>query len=91
MTLIPELPILKSNKKRIPYMKTTENTYIKNAKVWSKERTFNERTLALQEMMKIAEKHFPETVSLIVMELENERNNIRSENMKRKRMSIIGR
>jgi len=71
-------------------MKTTENTYIENAKVWSKERTFNERTLALQEMMKIAEKHFPETVSLIVMELENERNNIRLENMKRKRMSIIG-
>jgi hypothetical protein len=71
-------------------MKTTENTYIKNAKVWSKERTFNERTLALQEMMKIAEKYFPETVSLIVMELENERNSIRAENMKRKRMSIIG-
>lgn len=72
-------------------METTGNKYIDNAKVWAKERTFNERTLALQEMMKIAKKHFPQNVSLIFMELENERNKIRSENMRRKRMSIIGR
>lgn len=72
-------------------METIENKYIDNAKVWGKERTFNERTIALQEMMKIAKKHFPQTVSLIFMELENERNKIRSENMRRKRMSIIGR
>jgi hypothetical protein len=72
-------------------MKTTENTYIDNARVWAKERTFNEKTLALEEMMKIAEKHCPQTTSLISMELENERNKIRTENVRRKRMVIIGR
>jgi NADH pyrophosphatase NudC (nudix superfamily) len=72
-------------------MKTIGNKYIDNAEIWSKERTFNERTLALQEMHKIAHKHFPQLKPLILMELQNERAKILGQNSRRKRMSIIGR
>lgn len=72
-------------------MKKTGNKYIDNARVWGKQRTFNERTLALLEMIKLAKKHFPETVALIHKELANERNKIMIDNLRRRRMSIIGR
>jgi len=67
-----------------------KNKYTENNKIWSKKRIFNERTLALQEMMKIAGKHFPETLPLIRMELKNERDRINRANIIRLRMSIIG-
>ena len=71
--------------------KEKNQKYIDNAKIWGKERTYNERTLALQEMMKIAGKHYPQILNLIHTELYREREEIRKANYRRKRQSIIGR
>ena len=65
--------------------------YIDNAKIWGKERTYNERTLALEEMKRIAGKHFPQIFDLIDTELYREKEEIKKGNYRRKRQSIIGR
>jgi len=72
---------------------TTEKNqkYIDNAKIWGKERRFNEKTIALEEMIKNARKHCPQIVAILRTELEREKLEILRANMRRKRQSIIGR
>lgn len=73
-------------------MATEKNQkYIDNAKIWGKARTFNEKTLALQEMIKTAHKHCPQIVDILRTELYREQEEIKKANYKRKRQSIIGR
>ena len=72
-------------------MRTMNQKYIDNARIWGKERRFNERTLALQEMIKNARKHCPQIVAVLRTELERERLKIMKANLRRKRQSFIGR
>ena len=76
---------------KINDMNSKNEKYINNAKIWGKERKFNERTLALQEMIKTARKFYPDIVALLRTELYKERLEITLKNIRRKRQSIIGR
>jgi hypothetical protein len=49
----------------------------------------NERTLALKEMLKISDKHFPELKLLIKKELNNELENITIEHLLKKKVDIL--
>jgi hypothetical protein len=66
------------------------NVWMRNPRVTNTQRTFNEKTLALKEMIKISRKHFPHLYPIILKEYNDEMDVLRKDNQRRYRMSIIG-
>jgi len=69
---------------------TINQNYITNSKIWSKGRRYNEKTLALDKLIKDAKKHCPLTVPILKRELHEEKLNILRNNVRRVRQSILG-
>ena len=72
-------------------MDNTINIWTRTPRITKTERTFNEKTLALKEMIKISKKHFPHLVGILWKEYNYEMEILRHDNQRRLRMSIIGR
>jgi hypothetical protein len=72
-------------------MDNTENIYMNHARIWSKERIISEKTIALKKTINVAKKYFPHLIPLLQNELEYEYERLRYDNLRRKRMSLIGR
>lgn len=72
-------------------MDNTKNIWMRNPRITRTERTFNEKTLALKEMIKISRKHFSHLTPILYKEYDNEMDKLRLDNTRRFRMSIIGR
>jgi hypothetical protein len=72
-------------------MDNTGNIYQQHARIWRKERNDSEKTLAIKNTIKVAKKYFPHLIPLLRHELEYEQERLRYDNIRRNRMSIIGR